>query len=129
MNLKNELQAFDVFSLLAAFLYGNLFVMSFSTLNWGMFLIGFIVVVVECINRILYQLFFENNQKFRTSFDPNFRIYWQNEKFPTKFSGLFSTNLKKKKFFKGAVVPALILNTIKRGFLLGFFIEAFKVGS
>lgn len=99
-SVKQKLQAFDLFILLSAFLYGNLFVISFSQLHWGFVLISCIVLFVELSNKILYNSFWEkktqNTQK--ESIKPTFR-------------------------------HGLLLNTLKRGFLLGFFIEAFKVGS
>ena len=90
--MSQKTQPFDFFLLLAGFLYGNLFVITFSQFNWGIFLIFLIVLGVEFINKSLY------------------------------FS---STILKNKK--KNSL--ELLVNTSKRGFLLGFFIEAFKVGS
>ena len=90
--VSQKIQSFDFFLLLAGFLYGNLFGITFSQFNWGIFLIFLIVLTVEFLNKGLY------------------------------FS---STVLKNKN--KNSL--EILLNTSKRGFLLGFFIEAFKVGS
>jgi hypothetical protein len=86
-----QMQPFDFFLLLFAFFYGNLFAITFSTMNWGFLLIVFLVVFVECSNKIIYS---------------------------------FSSRIKTNWYSKG-----ILLNTLKRGFLLGLFVEAFKVGS
>lgn len=89
----SEIQPFDFFILVYAFLYGNIFAVQYSTMPWGGLLIFGIVFFLEISQRGLYLLSALNSQKrfLRFSF-----------------------------FF---------LNTLKRGFLLGFFVEAFKVGS
>lgn len=90
----------DFFLIFGAFVYGNLFAIQFSKLNWGFILIFGITLYIELLQKFLYLL--------------------QNR--------LLSSNKKatpKKK------LPSFIffLTIIKRGFLLGFFLEAFKVGS
>jgi len=105
-NVFNEIHPLDFFLLLAAFLYGNLFVINFSTLNWGLLLIALIVLFLEFTNKIFYFCFLFNKQN-------------KNKKLSFSFSFL---NLNTNSLL-------ILLNTVKRGFLLGFFIEAFKVGS
>lgn len=151
-SVKQKLQAFDLFILLSAFLYGNLFVITFSQLHWGFVLISCIVLFVEFSNKVLYSSFFEkqgkpqtadflgspNTQKPFNSCDPKFTN--QNEAVETlskisfwaqrrQVSFVFSKQNTEKKSIKPTFRHGLLLNTLKRGFLLGFFIEAFKVGS
>lgn len=89
---RNWLKKFhflDFLALLSAFIYGNLFAIHNSEMNWGFALIFCIVVFLEFINQTLY--FFREKHTL--------------------------------------VYPYVLVNTLKRGFLLGFFVEAFKVGS
>lgn len=109
-----EIRPIDLFVLLCAFLYGNLFVITFSGMNWGLLLISFIVVFLEVLNTLLYFSFFKKkSQKKKT-----------NKILPVFFSSWFSAKKKNT-----GISLSFLVNTIKRGFLLGFFIEAFKVGS
>lgn len=94
------IQPLDFFVFLFAFLYGNLFLISYSKLNWGICLICCFVSFIEFLNKFLYFYFVKKN-------------YSKKE-------------ISKKKIFS---YIGILLNTLKRGFLLGFFIEAFKVGS
>lgn len=91
------MQPLDFFVFLFAFLYGNLFLISYSKLNWGILLIFCFVFFIEFLNKFLYFYFFNKNNS--------------------------NEEIKKISY------PKILLNTVKRGFLLGFFIEAFKVGS
>lgn len=106
-----KIQPLDFLVLLFAFFYGNLFVITFSTMSWGIILIGLIVYFLEFLTKIVYFLFYSET-------DPNKRINFFSFK-PL----IFKKYTKNKKWF------LILLNTLKRGFLLGFFIEAFKVGS
>ena len=158
--MKQKLHAFDLFVLLAAFLYGNLFVLSFSKLHWGFFLIACLVLFIELTNRILYSPFLENKGKqLHTRFLGSFKKLNEVVSRPFNFRdpkstsqnkafGIFPkisfwtqqrgfsfvlvnqrTKTNEKESVKRTFLPCLILNTLKRGFLLGFFIESFKVGS
>jgi hypothetical protein len=82
----------DFLILLIGFVYGNLFVINYSTANWNFLLIFFIIFFVELVNKSNYFIFFKK--------------YTENNFFLFNF-----------------------INTSKRGFLLGIFVEAFKVGS
>ncbi len=103
---------FDFFILLCAFLYGNIFTIQWSTLDWGFFLIFEVVCFIEIIEKFLY-LFFNPNykKKIQTLPVPKFK----------EFGAKWGLWVK--------ISPYFLLNTVKRGFLLGFFLEAFKVGS
>jgi len=101
-------KAFDFLILLVAFLYGNIFTIQFSNLGWGFISIFFIIGLIEFLNQLLYLKNIEINLWPITKV---IKIY------------LFDENKEKQQQIK------IILNTIKRGFILGFFIEAFKVGS
>ena len=92
--MLNKIQPTDFFILLGAFVYGNIFALQSSKLNWGFIVIFCVVFLLEYINKSLYY---------------SFR----------------SLETRKQR------VPYYIIGTnlVKRGFLLGFFLEAFKVGS
>jgi hypothetical protein len=101
---------FDFFLVFAAFVYGNLFSIQFSTLNWGFILIFGITLFIELVQKLLYLLILV-------------------PKFPTL--GLTQVFSRIRKFHTKNKLPSFVffITTIKRGFLLGFFLEAFKVGS
>lgn len=110
-SVLQKIKPLDFLVLLFAFFYGNVFVITFSTMNWGVFLISFIVYFLEFYTKIIYFLFYSKKE-------------------PTKKMVFFSfkpllpniSKINKKRVL-------LLLTTLKRGFLLGFFVEAFKVGS
>jgi hypothetical protein len=123
----NQIEPFDFLILLCAFFYGNLFALQFSTMNWGFLLIFIIVFFLEAINKFLYFLF-ENTKEFskkKPVFVPKLNNF---EKKTDVGSGIsdFLITKKRKKVFKYSF---LLTNLVKRGFILGFFVEAFKVGS
>lgn len=96
-------------------------------MNWGFLLIFIIVFFLEAINKFLYFLF-ENTKEFskkKPVFVPKLNNF---EKKTDVGSGIsdFLITKKRKKVFKYSF---LLTNLVKRGFLLGFFVEAFKVGS
>jgi len=99
--LKN-INSFDFFLLLCAFVYGNMFSIQCSKLNWGFFVIFGIVFFIETLEKVFY-LVFNSNKK-------------TSSRTITYFS-----------FF--GISPFFLVTTMKRGFLLGIFLEAFKVGS
>lgn len=97
-------------------------------MNWGFLLIFIIVFFLEAINKFLYFLF-ENTKEFSKKKKPVFVPKLNNfEKKTDVGSGIsdFLITKKRKKVFKYSF---LLTNLVKRGFLLGFFVEAFKVGS
>ncbi len=98
---------FDLLILLIGFLYGNLFAINFSYQNWNLTFIFFIVVFLELANKLVYFNF--KNKKFTYS--------------------LNTEKLIKKQIKKNKNSLLVILNTLKRGFIFGVFLEAFKVGS
>lgn len=58
-----EIRPVDFFVLLCAFLYGNLFVITFSGMSWGLLLISLIIIFFEVLNTLLYFSFFQKNKK------------------------------------------------------------------
>lgn len=123
-----EIEPFDFFILLCAFFYGNLFALQFSNINWGFLLIFIIVFFLEAINKLLYFLF-ENIKELSRKQEPVFGLKFFNfRKKMDADSGVayFLTTRKTKKALKYSFI---LTNLVKRGFILGFFVEAFKVGS
>lgn len=96
--------SFALFYLFLGFLFGNLFGSFLSALRkiiiWDGFIIFILIAYIEIISYLIYS----------SSNRPFLYIY--------KFSFSFKNNL----FLK-------ILNYFKIGIMLGFFIDAFKVGS
>ena len=111
-NLLKNVNPFDFFILLCAFIYGNIFAIQWSTLDWGFILIFEVVFFIEILDKFLY--FF---------FNPNYKKHSRTLPFPKFFK------FGAKWGFWVKISPYFLLNTVKRGFLLGFFLEAFKVGS
>lgn len=130
-----EIEPFDFFILLCAFFYGNLFALQFSNINWGFLLIFIIVFFLEAINKLLYFLF-ENTKELSRKQEPVFGLKFFNFRkktdavpqipFAGKGVAYFLTTRKTKKALKYSFI---LTNLVKRGFILGFFVEAFKVGS
>ena len=149
-NLLKKINSFDFFLLLCSFLYGNIFAIQYSTLDWGVIVIFGIVFFLELLNRFLY-LFFNLYKKNKVQNEPS-NSFLDNFKFIFKSGGVVKKDyvsnnelVKNRKTYNiklvtqgrssnplnnfGTISPFFLLNTLKRGFLLGFFIEAFKVGS
>ena len=124
----NQIQPFDFFILLCAFFYGNLFALQFSTINWGFLLIFIIVFFLEAINKFLYFMF-ENTKEFSIKKKPSLVPKLFNFGKKTHIGSGISYFLIGKKRTKVLKYSFLLANLVKRGFLLGFFVEAFKVGS
>ncbi len=101
--MVKKINVFDFLLVVIGFIYGNLFVINFSSLQWNLILIFFIVFIVEFLNKLLY-----------------FRID------KTRKASRNSTQILRN---KEPNFVFLLPNTLKRGFLLGLFLEAFKVGS
>ena len=99
-NFEKKIEPLSFLFLLLSFLFGNLFGINFSFINWNIFYIFLILFVLEIGN------FFTLKVK---------QNYISKKLFSLKES---KTRIKFELF-----------NYIKRGFLLGIFVEAFKVGS
>ena len=108
-NALNQIHPFDFFILLYGFLYGNLFAIHFSNIEFNFILIFLVVFFLEFVQKVLYFNFSLDHQNTFISVPKN----W------------FFVQMK----FSKLRPPFLVINTLKRGFLLGFFLEAFKVGS
>ena len=123
-------KAFNFFILLFAFLCGNLFILTYSNLNWGLLLIFSVIFLLEFLTQFLYSRFFldlkkQQNQLLGSPFRPP-RSRFEDQVIPKMnflvwLTSCFGTREPNSVF--------IFINTLKRGFLLGFFIEAFKVGS
>jgi hypothetical protein len=124
----NQIEPFDFFILLCAFFYGNLFALQFSTINWGFLLIFIIVFFLEALNKLLYFMF-ENTKEFSIKKNQSFAPKFFNFENKTHISSSISYFFIGKTRIKVLKDSFLLANLIKRGFLLGFFVEAFKVGS
>lgn len=101
-NVLKNINSFDFFLLLCAFVYGNIFSIQCSKLNWGFFVIFGIVFLIEILEIVFYLV-------FNTTKKP--------------------TNRTVPYFSFIGISPFFLVTTMKRGFLLGIFLEAFKVGS
>ena len=129
-NRFKQINPFDFFLLLCSFLCGNLFAIQCSNLHWGFLLIFGIVFFIENLEKFAYMVFNTNQQTTdqkatKTSFFISSSLFqkprfWDHHRFLKKnrTNSFFVTDVR---FF--------LLNSLKRGFLLGFFLEAFKVGS
>lgn len=98
---------FDFLLLLLGFIYGNLFAMNLSNLDWNVFFLFFIVFLCELLNKLIFSFFKMKPEK-------NYLAIKKNKK-------------RKKTQTKNTLV--ILVNIIKRGVLLGLFLEAYKVGS
>lgn len=126
--------------LLTSFLFGNLFGINFSGINWNFSLIFFIVLFFECLNFLISINFKQLVTK--TSFfslKKNLGQYFQlknKNQLPIYQNQFWSRDLPvpkqsgtKVNFDKGVETMKTVLESFRRGFLLGIFVEAFKVGS
>lgn len=126
--------------LLTSFLFGNLFGINFSGINWNFSLIFFIVLFFECLNFLISINFKQLVTK--TSFfslKKNLGQYFQlknKNQLPIYQNQFWSRDLPvpkqsgtKVNFDKGVETMKTVLESFRRGFLLGLFVEAFKVGS
>jgi hypothetical protein len=108
--MLKQITSFDFFLLFCAFIYGNLFAIHYSRLNWNIMLIFCIVFFLEFLNKTIY--FFRKNEVFLVK---------------EKLQPIFLPKFKQTN--KILSYSYILTNTLKRGLLLGFFVEAFKVGS
>ncbi len=123
-------KAFNFFILLFAFLCGNLFILTYSNLNWGLLLIFSVIFLLEFLSQFLYSRFFFDQKKQQKQLLQipfrSLRSSFEDQTVPKmKILGWLASCFG----IKEPNSVFIFINTIKRGFLLGFFIEAFKVGS
>lgn len=102
---KKTFNSFSLFFLLVGFILGNLFGINFYFIKWNIFSIFLVPILLELTNFVLFSL-----KKNTTN------VYFSKKHLTKKVDN------KKKINFS-------ILQILKKGFLLGIFIEAFKVGS
>ena len=126
--------------LLTSFLFGNLFGINFSGINWNFSLIFFIVLFLECLNFLISINFKQLVTKtsffsLKKNLGQNFQLKKKNQ-LPIYQNQFWSRDLPvpkqsgtKVNFGKGVETMKTVLESFRRGFLLGIFVEAFKVGS
>lgn len=119
--LLKKLKSLDLLLLLYAFLYGNIFAIHNSWLNWNLLLIFFIVFFLELISKTIYFIR-DKQQKIKSNFNKDSQVQ-------SKLQPIFQRFHQKEESKQNDSYSCIIINTLKRGFLLGFFLEAFKVGS
>ena len=130
---------------LTSFLFGNLFGINFSGINWNFCLIFFIVLFFECLNFFISRNFKQFVTK--TSFFSKKKNLFPKQSCPqneilgrTQYFELNNKNQLPispdlpvpKQSGKGITevgTMKTVLESFRRGFLLGIFVEAFKVGS
>ena len=118
--MKVEEKSFSLvlFSALLGFLVANIFGTFLTTLRnyvvWDGFIIVGLVVFVETINLSVYKVF--KSVPFNPSAFEDARSVLNTKESPF--------TLRKRNF-----LLCQLLNSFKLGLLLGFFVEAFKVGS
>lgn len=123
----------SIFFLFLGFVFGNLFgtFLDFfrNFLNWDGLIITITICLIEFINFLNYST--KKKPKLKKNFKQNKKNWFHNPKpFSSqkvqpllRFSSLKNQELKNKFIF------LKLLNFYKIGLLLGFFIDAFKVGS
>lgn len=127
----NTTISLGLFFLFFGFLLGNLFGSFLTFLRqfiiWDGFIIAFLLIIIECINFFNYtskkQMVFvlpKNNLK-NSEYSVSRELFLANNFFYKLFNNK-SLLQEKKLFLKN-------INLLKIGVMLGFFIEAFKVGS
>ena len=129
MNLLKLIQPFDFFLILFAFIYGNLFAIHSSSTDSSLFIIFCVVCLLEALNKILYSylrnhfffFFIKKKTQAKNVTKNAYAFIPENAVFGTVKTVILNS--------KNSKIVYLIINIIKRGFLLGFFLEAFKVGS
>jgi len=119
--LLKKLKSLDLLLLLYAFLYGNLFAIHNSRLNWNLLLIFFIVFFLEFISKTIYFIR-DKELKIKSNFNKDSLV-------KSKLQPIFQRLHEREESKQNENYSCIIINTLKRGFLLGFFLEAFKVGS
>ncbi len=142
-NIKKRMMFFEiyfakgVFFLFLGFLLGNLFGSFLNIFHeliiWNGFIIILIIIVEELISYLTY------HSKKRTAFFAlNFINLYISKKnvflnstllFKKKLLNIFSSKTKKVFLLRKKTFFIKSLNLFKIGILLGFFVDAFKVGS
>ena len=104
---KKIFKSLSLLFLLTSFIFANLFGINFNFINWNLFSIFSIPLSFELVNFFTNKL--KNNNKLNNII--------QNK------------NPESINFYTSNYLILFIFDSLKRGFLLGIFIEAFKVGS
>ena len=119
--LLKQINSLDLLIVLYAFLYGNLFAIHNSRLNWSLILIFCIVFFLEFLSKTIYFIRYKEIE-LKSDFNKDWIV-------KSKLQPIFQRFRERKKIKQNENYPCIIINTLKRGFLLGFFLEAFKIGS
>ena len=127
--------------LLIGFLSGALFgtILPFvrSLFFWDGFIIASLLVIIECLSYISYRPHLVTNQRFDFVFDKNEKV---NNRLrsqaaflqPLNRRNFLQNSHKKKGIIKSYNEKSLIVKSLsffKIGLMIGFFVDAFKVGS
>lgn len=119
---------FSLFFLFLGFVFGNLFgtflIFFRSLLNWDGLIISSTILIIEFINYLNYKKQFKQPFQIHPSNSKAAFVFFKSFSKP-KFKTTLSNSIKSKKNFRFIK----IINFCKTGLLLGFFIDAFKVGS
>lgn len=105
---KKNLKSLSLLFLLISFIFANLFGLNFHFIKWNIFSIFFLSMLLEVGNFLSTRL--KKKSKFL-------------------FLNLNSRQKKEKNFQFLSQLISSFFDYLKRGFLLGIFLEAFKVGS
>lgn len=129
LNLKkvNRKSSGKLLILLISFLFGNLFGINFSGINWNFCLIFFIVLFFECLNFFISRNFKQFVTKTLKTLGQYFQLKEKNQ-LAIPQNKFFFTNSPTLNF-TGIQTIKNVLESFRRGFFLGIFVEAFKVGS
>lgn len=124
MKIEEKSFSLVLFSALLGFLVANIFGTFLTTLRnyvvWDGFIIVGLVIFVETINLSVYKVF--KSVPFNPSAFEDARGVLDTKESP--FTLRNKNSLRKRNF-----LLCQLLNSFKLGLLLGFFVEAFKVGS
>jgi hypothetical protein len=126
-----------LFALFSGFLIANLFGSFLNFLRnfiiWDGFIILFLIMFIELINSIIYK---NKARKSIFFYFTNFFLAPDNKQFQTIYSSTSQQNKLQNVHFEKNNFKQVnnltfwkTLNYFKLGFMLGFFIDAFKVGS
>ena len=110
---KKNFNSISLLFLLTSFIFANLFGINFYFINWNIFSIFLVPILLELVNFFSTRL--KNNFK-NLSLKPT-----PSQKIEKNFNIL--------NFQKLSQFIIYFFDYLKRGFLLGIFLEAFKVGS
>ena len=137
--MQKRFKFFDFLGLLGGFIYGNLFAINYSSLNWNFLILFCVIFFLEIINKMFYKNLFNNsiglenrakNRTLRSKNTASQKInFWDNNPFTKNEFSVINSNVFWNLSSTFTVNFWVLINTLKRGFLLGLFVEAFKVGS